>query len=114
MGKRAYAGSLYGPLSPVCDFGAGGLERVEGAELTVNLHLGVRLLLERGIDAVPFLLARLGGRVLVGDEIGAGVVPADPFERRWRDETGSLYQALAARADIVDRVWAGLPVRLKG
>ena len=52
-------------------------------------------------------------KVIICDEIGAGVVPLDKFERRWRDETGLLYQALVREADRVDRVWAGLALRLK-
>ena len=117
MGKRTYAESLYGPPERVCDLGRCGVEEMNGADLIINLHLCVRHLLERGANAMSFLTANIElfkGHVLIGDEIGAGVVPVDPFERRWRDETGELYQLLAAEADIVDRIWAGLPIRLKG
>ena len=32
----------------------------------------------------------------------------------WADETGKIYQFLANEAEIVDRVFAGLAIRLKG
>lgn len=92
-------------------------EAVTEGDGALNLQIGVRRLLERGEDAAAFFAARLAalrGHILIGDEIGGGVVPMDPFERRWRDETGLLYQTLAREADVVDRVWAGLPMRLKG
>lgn len=117
MGKRAYAESLYGPFRSLCDLSREEPEAVADAAATINLQDGVRTLLLRGADVRDFFgtrLERLAGRVLIGDEIGSGVVPVDPFERRWRDETGLLYQFLARESAIVDRVWAGLAVRLKG
>jgi adenosylcobinamide kinase/adenosylcobinamide-phosphate guanylyltransferase len=117
MGKTAYAESIYGPLAPFCDLGRVEIEDMRGARCAVNLHLCVRRLLERGVDALSCLTANIGlfrEHVLIGDEIGAGIVPIDPFERSWRDDTGEFYQMLAKEADIVDRVWAGLPIRLKG
>jgi len=41
------------------------------------------------------------------------VVPIEPFEERWREETGRLCCALAARSDAVYRVWAGIPQKIK-
>jgi hypothetical protein len=43
----------------------------------------------------------------------AGPVPADPFERRWRDEVGKACQVLAAHSAEVYRVLCGIPQRLK-
>jgi adenosylcobinamide kinase/adenosylcobinamide-phosphate guanylyltransferase len=51
--------------------------------------------------------------VLVSDEVGWGVVPESRSGRRFRDELGTLNQALAALADEVVLVVAGLPMRLK-
>ncbi|MBR2207930.1 MAG: bifunctional adenosylcobinamide kinase/adenosylcobinamide-phosphate guanylyltransferase, partial [Synergistaceae bacterium] len=56
----------------------------------------------------------LRNAILIGDEISSGVIPVSKFERQWRDETGRLYQFLADNADIVDRVFVGLALRLKG
>ena len=47
-------------------------------------------------------------------EVGAGIVPIDPMERRWREETGRLCCKLAERAGGVVRLWCGIPQWLKG
>ena len=117
MGKRAHAESLYGPLRSLCDLSRDEPESVTDAAVVINLQDGVRTLLRRETDVRAFFEARLEHLrrcILIGDEIGGGVVPIDSFERRWRDETGFLYQFLAQEAEIVDRVWAGLAVRMKG
>ena len=51
--------------------------------------------------------------VLVANEVGLGVVPDNPMARVFRDHAGELNQALAARADRVVLVTAGLPLVLK-
>ena len=51
--------------------------------------------------------------VVVSDEVGSGIVPATGSGRRFRDALGELNQRLAAIADEVHLVVAGLPLRLK-
>ena len=68
--------------------------------------------LETGGDPQA-LLPELLGKAVTCDEIGCGVVPIEPFEERWREETGRLCCALAARADAVYRVWACIPQKIK-
>jgi adenosylcobinamide kinase / adenosylcobinamide-phosphate guanylyltransferase len=52
--------------------------------------------------------------VMVANEVGYGLVPDYPLGRRFRDLQGMLNQRLAARADRVVLVVAGLPLALKG
>jgi adenosylcobinamide kinase/adenosylcobinamide-phosphate guanylyltransferase len=52
--------------------------------------------------------------ILVSDEVGLGMVPATELGRRFCDELGSLNQAVAAFADEVVVVVAGLPLTLRG
>ena len=52
--------------------------------------------------------------VMVANEVGYGLVPDYPLGRRFRDWQGMLNQRLAARADRVVLVVAGLPLALKG
>lgn len=52
--------------------------------------------------------------VVVSTEAGQGVVPMNALARRFVDEAGLLHQAVAARADRVAWVAAGLPLWLKG
>jgi len=51
--------------------------------------------------------------VLVGNEVGLGIVPENALARRFRDEAGRLHQALAARAASVVFMVAGLPMQVK-
>jgi adenosylcobinamide kinase/adenosylcobinamide-phosphate guanylyltransferase len=55
-----------------------------------------------------------GPVVLVANEVGSGVVPENALARRFRDLQGWLNQRLAARADRVVLVVAGLPLFVKG
>jgi adenosylcobinamide kinase/adenosylcobinamide-phosphate guanylyltransferase len=52
--------------------------------------------------------------VLVSNEVGWGVVPPYPAGRRYRDALGELNQRVAAVADNVVLMVAGLPLALKG
>lgn len=63
------------------------------------------------LDALP----RLQGRViLVSNEVGGGIVPANELARRFADEQGRLNQAVAALCGKVTLTVAGLPLELKG
>ncbi|PZR35890.1 bifunctional adenosylcobinamide kinase/adenosylcobinamide-phosphate guanylyltransferase [Caulobacter segnis] len=62
------------------------------------------------VEAVAACRARLW---LVSNEVGLGIVPETPLGRRFRDEAGRLNQRLAATADEVYFLAAGLPLRMK-
>ncbi len=51
--------------------------------------------------------------VLVANEVGWGLVPADELSRAWRDLAGRTNQLLARAADRVTLVVAGQPLTLK-
>lgn len=52
--------------------------------------------------------------VLVSNEVGSGIVPAYPAGRRFRDVLGEINQRIAAQADRVVLMVAGLPLAMKG
>ena len=115
MGKRAYAEKFYGNnFKSVCNLKN---ENLFEADLILNLHTGVRNLMLKNIDPVNYFMEHLKileHSVIIGDDISCGVIPVDEFERRWRDNTGIIYQNLAGQADRVDYIWAGLALKLKG
>ena len=69
----------------------------------------------RGMDELCGALARSRVPViLVSNEVGSGVVPAYKSGRRFRDLVGELNQRVAAVADNVVYMVAGLPMVVKG
>ena len=64
------------------------------------------------LQALADVLARK--EVVIAVEVGGGVVPLDPEERKNREAAGRLACLLAARAQTVIRVCCGLPQFLKG
>ncbi len=80
----------------------------------LTLWLSNLLLADRPIpDLGAVLAARTHRTVLVSNEVGLGIVPDNALARRFRDEAGRLHQRLAAIADTVTLVVAGLPLRVK-
>ncbi|MEW6165855.1 MAG: bifunctional adenosylcobinamide kinase/adenosylcobinamide-phosphate guanylyltransferase [Pseudomonadota bacterium] len=82
----------------------------------LTLWLTNVILAERGeeIDALLEALPALpGDLILVSNEVGWGIVPENELARRFRDEQGRLNQRVAALADEVTLVAAGLPLHLK-
>ncbi len=68
------------------------------------------------VDAAALLAvlaARPAATVLVANEVGLGIVPDNALARRFRDEAGSLHQRLAAQADRVVLLVAGIPLQVK-
>jgi adenosylcobinamide kinase/adenosylcobinamide-phosphate guanylyltransferase len=66
-------------------------------------------------DALLEVLPDAPGHViLVSNEMGQGIVPAQPLARRFRDHAGWLHQRLAALCDRVTLTVAGLPLEIKG
>lgn len=73
----------------------------------------------RDLDAARLALCRSlratrGRVVLVANEVGLGIVPDNAMARRFRDAAGRLNQDVAAVADRVVLLAAGLPMTLKG
>ena len=51
--------------------------------------------------------------IVVSNEVGWGIVPENPLAREFRDRAGWLHQLMAAAADLVVLLVAGLPLIVK-
>jgi adenosylcobinamide kinase/adenosylcobinamide-phosphate guanylyltransferase len=54
-----------------------------------------------------------GDCILISNEVGFGIIPANALARRFGDEAGVLHQRVAARCDRVILMVAGLPLAVK-
>lgn len=85
-----------------------------------HLHLLVRAMLSEGksqddiLAWAENLLKENPEIVILCDEIGCGIVPAEKADRDWRETVGRLCCYLARRAQKVERLTCGIAVILKG
>lgn len=121
QGKTAYALSQYGENLKVCDLAEDilvkeSMSKMYEADVIKNVQEGARRMLVEDISPLGFFtenIDRLEQKILIGTEIGCGIVPLEKNDRIWRDETGRVYQLLAKKASKVERIWAGIPVTIK-
>ena len=91
-----------------------------GARLVDCLTLWLSNLMHAGrdwedeVNALAATLINLKSPVvLVTNEVGLGIVPDNALARSFRDAAGIMNQTIAAVADEVEFVVAGLPMKLK-
>ena len=69
------------------------------------------------MEAIEGLIHSLRERrisvIIVSNEVGMGIVPADPLSRRFRDLSGMANQKIAEVADTVIFMVSGMPLFLK-
>lgn len=97
---------------------------VQAAQLSLSYAvlldgLGLALAAQREDEAWEAALHRMrqdntGILIIVSDQVGEGLVPADRDTRRFVQQLGRLNQRLAGMAERVELVVAGIPLVLKG
>jgi adenosylcobinamide kinase/adenosylcobinamide-phosphate guanylyltransferase len=88
---------------------------VDCLTLWLSNLLGAGRLVEHESERLRGVLRGVAGPVvLVANEVGLGLVPETPLGRQFRDAAGRLNQEIAALADRVVFLAAGLPLVLKG
>jgi adenosylcobinamide kinase/adenosylcobinamide-phosphate guanylyltransferase len=71
-------------------------------------------LLKTAVCPLLILQLRKCMTTILSNEVGMGIVPLGEINRQFQDEQGRLNQAVAAVADVVLFIAAGLPIKLKG
>ena len=115
QGKAAYAKAQF----PDVDWKFGGEiteEELLKAEGVPGFQEYIRKALKAGEDLTG-LVEKLAQQdtdvILVSEEVGYGIVPADAFERQYREAVGRVCTALAAKSRRVTRVVCGIGTVLK-
>jgi len=117
QGKKDYA---------LSNFGMEEKEFVNGESCAFNdiftcrgvdhFHTYIRRLLQNGMETEN-LVKELGTRnediVIITNELGCGVVPVNPFDRKYREITGRICCSLAKEAKEVHRVICGIGTVIK-
>ncbi len=84
----------------------------------LTLWLSNHMLADHDVEAESEKLAEIlakprGNWFVVANEVGLGIVPDNALARKFRDVAGRLNQKIAARADRVLFMVAGLPLQVK-
>ena len=104
-GKRTYLASLGYSPEDIADGVLDDKKALYGLEKLVADHP------ENADDLLPALLQK---EAVACCEVGSGVIPLHYEQRRAREATGRLCVQLAAQAEKVVRLVAGIPVVIKG
>ena len=81
-----------------------------------NFHEYVKRLLREEQDPEEFIRNILENNpevIITINELGCGIVPEDPFDRRWRESAGRAAVKLAKHSGEVYRLVCGIPARIK-
>lgn len=88
---------------------------IDCATMWLNNHMMAGSDLDRAQDALLSGLHHCPAPwIIVSNEVGHGIVPQNALARQFRNAQGRLNIALAAQAEVVVNVIAGLPQVLKG
>jgi adenosylcobinamide kinase/adenosylcobinamide-phosphate guanylyltransferase len=117
---RARRGNNWSTLEESLDL-AGALKGISQPVLIDSMAMWVANLLLAGRDVEPETLGLVQALesiksevVIVSDEVGLGIIPENPLARTFIDALGLANQKIAARAERVVIITAGLAQVLKG
>lgn len=89
---------------------------VSNENIISDFNETVKKLLEEGRDPYKYVEDIIKNRpdaVVIADEVGCGIIPADEKEREYRQIAGRLVCILSENSEHVYRVVAGLGIKLK-
>lgn len=73
----------------------------------------LEITLKEMTDRVNTLLQENPEMMIICDEVGCGIVPIERSERDYREAVGRVLCLLAKQAESVERVVAGIPLKIK-
>ena len=109
QGKLEYAKKAYG-VSLIAEGSECTADEMAEAECINNLQDYIR---KNNTGAECELPGLREDAVVICDEVGCGIVPLSEEERDYREAVGRVCIRLAERAESVERIFCGIPVRIK-
>ncbi len=80
---------------------------IDNYHLLINEH-------NKFLDYTMSNIETFKNSIVIVEEVGLGIVPLETKLRHKRDELGRVYQFLCQEAQIVVRIWYGIPIFIKG
>lgn len=65
------------------------------------------------VDELHKIKEKLKDKIIICDDISSGIVPLKKEERLWREDTGRCLQILSKEANMIYRVFCGIPTLIK-
>ncbi|RGZ00592.1 bifunctional adenosylcobinamide kinase/adenosylcobinamide-phosphate guanylyltransferase [Clostridium sp. AM58-1XD] len=119
QGKKRWVLSAMEGIQSFADGRDSSYEEAESRQAVLAFHEYILRMVQEGreedeiIGFTAGIIEKNPDVVIIMDEIGYGIVPQDAQERRYREAAGRTGQFLAARAEEVYRVVAGIGQRIK-
>lgn len=117
QGKQAFAVSYFKvDAKSIADGKTIGFDEIRNYQCISNFHILIKRLMKAGksTEEMKKMIDSLEeNSIIITDEIGNGIVPAEQFEREWREQTGRLCCYIAAKSQKVIRLSGGIPVFIK-
>ncbi len=110
QGKLAYA--LERHKGSVFDGGSDSIEDIGNCNIINKYNLLVKRLLAEGIDPLEFTRG-VNADVVIGDEVGCGIVPINRDDTIYRESVGRCMCLLAEKSERVVRIICGMGMVIK-
>lgn len=117
QGKLDYALEITGlDVGSVVDGEYCEYDEIYEARIIYRFHEFIRRLLINDEDisiCVEKLIKHNPEAVIIVNEVGSGIIPIDPLDRKYRETVGRTSCLIAKSADEVHRVICGMGVKIK-
>lgn len=117
QGKKDYAAETFHLTEEdFVDGKTAEMEQLLEARAIAHFHDFIRKKVRKGKDVEKLAMeiaAKNPDVIILVNEMGYGVVPADAFDREYRETVGNVCTALARRASEVHRVVCGIGMVLR-
>jgi adenosylcobinamide kinase/adenosylcobinamide-phosphate guanylyltransferase len=92
------------------------LKSAESSSIIHDFHEYIKRILKTD-DSVEDFISTIERNnpdaIIISNELGCGIVPMDPEDRAWREETGRASVRIAKSSDEVYRLVCGIATRIK-